>query len=98
FVLYVDYENAFGAQGRNWLPFLLPFVLTGGVYVPKLFHRPRLRWGAAVAVLAGLLAFDGVGGYYAAASVSQRYYASYHGQPMRYRALTQECQSVHEKQ
>lgn len=98
FAVYVRYQNAFGGQGRNWLPFLLPFVLTGAVYVPRLLRRPRYRLASAVGLLAALLTFDGIGGYYAIASVRQRYYAPYQGQALRRLALTEVLQSLREKQ
>ncbi len=97
-VLYVYFQNVFGAQGRNWLPFLLPFFLTGVAFVPRLFRRPRVRWMSAAAVLTALLTFDGIGSYYALATIKNRYYAPYHGQVLRHVALMHGCHSMCEKQ
>jgi 4-amino-4-deoxy-L-arabinose transferase-like glycosyltransferase len=98
FVLYVRLENAFGGQGRNWLPFLLPFVLTGLVYVPKVFRTRRRRALCTATVLAALLAFDGFGSYYALASIARRYYPSYYGKPVQLVTLPADRPSVREKQ
>jgi hypothetical protein len=87
FVLYVRLQNAFGAQGRNWLPLLLPIFLTGTCYVPKVFRRPQGRRLCSAAVLAFLLLFDGIGGVYALRTIQDRYYAPFHGRPAEAVAL-----------
>jgi hypothetical protein len=97
-VLYIRLENVFGGQGRNWLPFLLPFVLTGVVYVPKVLRRRRYQALGAATVLTALLVFDGLGSYYALASIDQRYYASYHGKPVQFVTVTDTQQTMGECQ
>ncbi len=74
-VLYVRLGNRFGAQGRNWLPFLLPIFLTAVAYAPRALAPRRVRRAFAAALLAALLLFDGVGGYYALQTVRNRYYS-----------------------
>ncbi|HKI30987.1 MAG TPA: DUF2142 domain-containing protein [Gemmataceae bacterium] len=76
FVLYVRLDNRFGAQGRNWLPFLLPIFLTGIVYAPRALVLRRAGRACGRALLVGLLLFDVVGEYYALKTIERRYYAS----------------------
>jgi hypothetical protein len=72
--LYVRTGNRIGAQGRNWLPFLLPIFLAGLVYAPKALPRRPARVVFA-ALAAGLLLYGVVGNHYARATLRERYYA-----------------------
>jgi hypothetical protein len=74
FVLYIRLANRFGAQGRNWLPFLLPLFLSAIVYAPKVLTGRGARRAFAGALIAGLLLFDGFGSYYAIQTIKNRYY------------------------
>lgn len=87
FFLYVRLRNAFGGQGRNWLPLLLPIVLTAVVYAPQVFRKRRARILCSAAVLTGLLAFDALGSVFAHRSIRQRYYTPFHGQPLTAQAV-----------
>jgi MFS family permease len=80
--LYVRLQNAFGAQGRNWLPLLLPIFLTATSYAPKVFRHRRGRALGSAAVLAALLLFDVIGSYFALETIERRYYAPFHGRPV----------------
>jgi 4-amino-4-deoxy-L-arabinose transferase-like glycosyltransferase len=75
FYMYVRLDNAFGAQGRNWFPFLLPIFLTPLVYAPKALRAPRARALLRTVVAAGLILYAPVGGYFAIQAIHQRYYA-----------------------
>jgi len=75
-VLYVWYQNRFNAQGRNWLPLLLPIFLTSAVYAPKALTLRTSRVVCCWAVILGLLLYCAVGGYYSLRTVKKRYYAN----------------------
>ena len=75
FVLYVSTGNSFGAQGRNWLPFLLPIFLTAVSYAPRALSLRRCRRLCEWAVVLALLAFAAAGSYYALWTLQNRYYA-----------------------
>jgi hypothetical protein len=75
FYLYVRTDNRIGAQGRNWLPLLLPIFLVGLVYAPKALPRGRTRRVIAGVAAVGLLLYGLVGNYCARATIRERYYA-----------------------
>lgn len=74
--LYVRVDNRFGAQGRNWLPLILPILLTGLVYAPRALtlRRTRHLLSATTGVL--LLAFCVVGSVYGLKTIDKRFYLS----------------------
>lgn len=74
FVLFIRLENRFAAQGRNWLPFLLPIFLTGLVYAPKALTLRRSRMVLTTVLSVGLLAYCLVGSIYAIHTIKKRYY------------------------
>jgi hypothetical protein len=76
FYLYVRLNNAFGAQGRHWLPFLLPIFLTGLCYAPRALTLRGTRRALATALTAGLVLYVAAGSYYALQSVERRFYPS----------------------
>lgn len=74
--LYVMTANTFGAQGRNWFPYILPMFLMGVVYAPKALP---VRWAQRLfsqLVLVCLLLYAVFGSYYAVKSVTNRYYGA----------------------
>jgi hypothetical protein len=77
--LYVWTSNRFGAQGRNWFPYMLPIVLTGLTYAPKALTLRRSRQVLTGLAAAGLLAYGIVGNHYARASIRERFYFLYDG-------------------
>jgi 4-amino-4-deoxy-L-arabinose transferase-like glycosyltransferase len=78
FGLWAVTNSTFGPQGRNWLPYLLPAFLVGILYAPKVLrHRPRIRAFSGI-VVASLVLYCAVGGYYSIKTIQQRYY----GQPL----------------
>ncbi len=74
FALYIRTDNRFGAQGRNWFPFLLPIFLVALVYAPKALPRRRGRVALSGVATVALLLFSILGNYYARVSIAQRYY------------------------
>ena len=50
--VFVHTENRFAAQGRNWLPMILPIFLVGISYAPRALSRPATR-GALLGRRAG---------------------------------------------
>ncbi len=74
FVLFIRLDNRFAAQGRNWLPFLLPIFLTAFAYAPCALAWRRIGFACGTLGLLGLLLYDGVGGYYALRTIRDRYY------------------------
>lgn len=80
--LFVRTDNIFAAQGRNWLPFLLPIFLTGLVYAPKaLTLRPSRRLLSRAAT-AGLALYTLAACGFAPATLRARFYAPGNEQPM----------------
>ncbi len=73
--LYVYYQNRFGAQGRNWIPFLLPIFFTSAFYAPKALTMQVARRLCCWGVLLGLLTYCAIGGYYSIKTLKNRYYA-----------------------
>src|SRR5262249_50418376 len=53
--LYVRTDNFFRAQGRNWIPFVLPTFLAAVIYAPRALHFPAARRWLSGALAAGLL-------------------------------------------
>jgi hypothetical protein len=86
-VLHVWLDNRFGAQGRNWIPFMLPFLLSAVVYAPRALSWRPARSYCSLAVLAGLLVFVGLASYYGPRTLRQRFYGPLHGQEVVSRAL-----------
>jgi len=74
FFLYVRTENQFGAQGRNWYPFLLPIFLVTVSYAPKAITIRRPRAIVAGLLSCGLLAYCLVGNSCAISTLKARYY------------------------
>jgi hypothetical protein len=77
--LYVRTDNRIGAQGRNWLPMLLPIFLVGLVYAPKGLPR-RLQRACVGVAAAGLLLYGLAGNYCARMTIRERYYAPAYAQ------------------
>lgn len=74
FVAFIQLENRFGAQGRNWFPFMLPIFMVGIVYAPKaLLFRPT-QIAVSRLLAGGLLLYCVAGSYYAIKTVHKRYY------------------------
>lgn len=74
--LFVYYQNRFSAQGRNWLPYLLPIFLTSAVYAPKALTLRTSCLVCSWAVVLGLLFYCAIGGYYSIKTLKNRYYAA----------------------
>jgi hypothetical protein len=78
FALYIRTDNHFGAQGRNWLPFMLPIFLTTLAYAPRALTLRSMRRLAGGALTAGLIAFTVLGAAYGPRTIAHRYYGSGH--------------------
>jgi hypothetical protein len=81
--LYIRLANRFGAQGRNWLPYLLPIFLTGVWYAPKALRRPHHRAAVSSVILGSLALYGVAGNYYAFQTLRRRYYDPRNDQPMK---------------
>src|SRR5262249_21841025 len=77
FYLYIRLENRFAAQGRNWLPFMMPIFLVGLVYAPKALTLRRTRLAFSAVLTAGLLLYCIIGSYYALRTIHRRYYSQH---------------------
>jgi hypothetical protein len=75
-VLHVALVNRFAAQGRNWLPFLLPIFLGGILYAPKALTLRRARLITSHTLAVALLLYSVAGSYYAVKGIQKRYYPS----------------------
>lgn len=71
---YIRFDNLFGAQGRNWLPLMLPIILTAIRYAPRGLTLRGSRRAAAALATGGLLAYVAVGSYYGVRAIEKRYY------------------------
>jgi 4-amino-4-deoxy-L-arabinose transferase-like glycosyltransferase len=78
FYLYARTNNHFGAQGRNWLPLLLPILLVGLVYAPKALTLPAARRALSAVLAAGLLLYVVAGCHYGIKNLRTRYYLPWH--------------------
>jgi hypothetical protein len=81
--LYIRTHNFFGAQGRNWLPFLLPIFMTALVYAPRALYLPAARRWLSGGMAVGLLAFVVAGAYSAPGNIQARFYAAGANSPMQ---------------
>jgi hypothetical protein len=73
-LLYVRTGNRFGAQGRNWLPFLPGILLTALVYAPRALAGRGAQRACARLLATGLALYVAFGGYYAVRTIQRRYY------------------------
>jgi hypothetical protein len=94
-ILFVRTENRFAAQGRNWLPVILPAFLLGIAYAPRALSWRRPRWAYSTVALTGLLAYDAVGGYYALKCVNERFYLPFASVPTHRTSLPTEPLETH---
>src|SRR5262249_26879061 len=88
--LYVRTGNFFAAQGRNWLPFLLPIFMTALVYAPRALYLPAPKRWLSGAMAAGLFVFVAAGAYSAPGNIRSRFYAADGSAPMQARRLSLE--------
>jgi hypothetical protein len=80
FALYVASDNAFGATGRHWYPYIFAGFLCAAWYAPRTL--PRLR--RTVPIVAALIAaYALVSSGYATAAVLERYYGASRGPDFR---------------
>jgi 4-amino-4-deoxy-L-arabinose transferase-like glycosyltransferase len=82
FFLHIRLDNRFGAQGRNWLPLIMPIFLAAIAYAPRALPRPRHRRLLSAGVLVSLTLYSLVGNYFALRSIRARYYDSNNDRPM----------------
>jgi len=80
FALYVASDNAFGATGRHWYPYIFVGFLCAAWYAPRTL--PRLRRTAPI-VAAVVAAYALVSSGYATAAVVTRYYGAPAGSGFR---------------
>jgi Predicted membrane protein (DUF2142) len=74
FGLYVTSNDAYGASGRHWYPYLFAALLCFAWYAPRALTR---RYRSVSAVLVGaLLCYSLVASGYALADVADRYYGA----------------------
>jgi hypothetical protein len=76
--LYVRIDNRFGAQGRNWLPLLLPIILVAAKYAPKGLSYRGSRTFLTKGVFTGMLVYSLLGSLYAVPTLQKRYYEPPH--------------------
>jgi hypothetical protein len=74
FGLWVLTNATFGPQGRNWIPYLLPALSVGVIYAPKVLTHKGSRAVFSGLLVAGLVLYCAVGGYYSIKTIKQRYY------------------------
>jgi hypothetical protein len=94
--LYAVTRNGFGAQGRNWFPFLMPTFLTAIVYAPRAIRSRRAQAALLFLTLGGLLTYDAIGGWYAIETIRERYYPIGYDLPFREVSIPVEPSSVRE--
>jgi hypothetical protein len=82
-ILYVRTDNFFAAQGRNWLPFLLPIFMTALAYAPRALCLPAARRWLSRGLAAGLLTFVAAAAYSAPDNIQARFYSADANSPMQ---------------
>lgn len=75
-VLYVASDNFFAAQGRNWLPFLLPLFLVPLRYAPRAFRVRGTGRLVSRGLAVALAAYCIGGSVFAVQAVRDRYYGT----------------------
>jgi len=73
-VFYALTGNNWRTSGRNFFPFIVPALLLGVRYAPRVLPRPHWRRAFGGTVFALLALYSSVGSYDAAAAVVHRYY------------------------
>jgi len=75
-VFYALTNNVWRQSGRNWIAFLVPALLFGVHYAPRVLPGRRLRaaFGGTLFVLLAL--YSSAGSFYAASAVERRYYGA----------------------
>jgi len=74
FVFYVYTHDSFYAQGRNWLPFVLPIFLVATGYAPRALTHPAVQRGVGTLLLLLLVGYSAVAAWYAIPTLRARYY------------------------
>jgi hypothetical protein len=80
--LHVATNNFFGAQGRNWLPYMLPIFWSAVVDAPRALAR-RPAWLVFAGGCSGLVLYTAVGACFALKTLDDRYYAHALAEPMQ---------------
>ena len=70
--LYIVSNNAFGAEGRHWFPYVFPAFLCFAWYAPRALNRQHARLSALLTCT--LLGYAVVASAYAFSDVLHRYY------------------------
>jgi hypothetical protein len=86
-VLYIRLEFEFHAQGRNWLPLLLPIFVTMLHYAPRAISFRPLRQICSATLAMGLALYVVFGSFYALRTIQQRYYGPVHHQAVHETSL-----------
>lgn len=74
FLLYVATANTFGAQARNWLPYILASFFAGIFYAPKALPFRALRVAFSRALIVAVALYAAVAAYYSVHTVQARFY------------------------
>ncbi len=72
--MYVVYDNTFGAQGRNWIPFMAAALLVAVREAPAMLRVPKSAQRLSTFMLAFFVVFALAGSAYAGATIRDRYY------------------------
>lgn len=72
--LYVLTNDAYGAAGRHWYPYVFPAFLCFVWYAPRALRKEHRRLSAALACV--LLAYSAIAAAYSIAGITQRFYTS----------------------
>ena len=72
--IYIKTNNRFAAQGRNWLPLLLPIFFVTIEYAPRALSLQTTQRLLRATLAVGLLLYSTVGSYYALETIRARYY------------------------
>jgi hypothetical protein len=74
FALYIRLNNRFSAQGRNWLPFVLPIFWVSVAYAPQALRSPTLRALVRCGFFGVLIFYSTVGSAYAIQTIKRAFY------------------------
>jgi hypothetical protein len=75
--LYALTDNSFFAQGRHWFPLTVSGFVIATQFAPRVLPGRKLRSALATLLMAGLLVYCAVGGYYSLKTITHRYYPSF---------------------
>jgi hypothetical protein len=73
--LYAFTDNSFFAQGRHWFPYIVSGFLITTQYAPQALTHRKTQAALSALLVAGLMLYCLIAGYYSIAAIKYRYYS-----------------------